>query len=92
MHLAYVEWFSPLLASPDINNRMYKVTKLVHTNHDSRRSVAVIPVESILCSVHLFPQFRSVTPHWDTFSALEQCDTFFVNPFSDRYNYLLFSK
>ncbi|KAN0103742.1 hypothetical protein V8E52_011679, partial [Russula decolorans] len=88
-HLAYVEWFSPLSASPDVNNCMYKVTKLVHKNCDSRQSVAIIPIESILCSIHLFPQFRSGTPpHWDTFSVLEQCDAFFVNPFSDRYNYL----
>lgn len=91
MYLAYVEWFSPLSASPDVNNRMYKVTKLVHKNHDSRRSVAIVPVESILCSIHLFPHFRSVPSHrWKTFSVLEECDTFYVNPFSDRYNYSMF--
>jgi len=95
MHLAYVEWFSPLPASPDINNLMYKVTKLVHKNRDSRRNVAIIPVESILCSVHLIPQFGPITPQdsdWDTFSVLEGCNTFFVNPFSDRYNYLTFCR
>ena len=91
MYLAYVEWFSPLSASPDVNNRMYKVTRLVHKNHDSRRSVAIVPVESIVCSVHLFPHSRSVTSHrHKTFSVLEECDAFYVNPFSDRYNYLIF--
>jgi hypothetical protein len=90
-HLVYVEWFSPLPASPNINNCMYKVNKLVYKNCDSRRSVTIVPIESILYSVHLFPQFKSVaSQHWDTFSVLEQCDTFFVNSFSDRYNYLTF--
>jgi len=90
-HLAYVEWFSPLSASPDVNNKMYKVTKLVHKDRNCFRNVAIIPVDSILCSIHLFPQFRSDTPrHWDTFSVLEQCDTFFINPFNDRYNYLMY--
>src|SRR6266849_370525 len=87
MYLAYIEWFSPLSASRDVNHLMYKVTKQVHKNQDSRRSVAIIPVNSILCSIHLLPQFRSATR---TYSALENCDTFFVNPFSDRYNYLTF--
>ncbi len=91
-HLTYVEWFSPLSASPNINSKMYKVTKLVHKDRDSFRSVAIISVDSILCSIHLLPQFRSVTPwHCDTFSVLEQCDTSFVNLFNDRYNYLMYS-
>jgi len=91
MYLAYIEWFSPLSALPDANSQMYKVTKLAHKNHDSRQSVAIIPIDSILCSIHLFPQFKSPTPqYWDTFSVLEQCNAFWVNPFSDRYNYLMY--
>ena len=27
-HLAYVQWFSPLSAVPDVNNGMYKITRL----------------------------------------------------------------
>ncbi len=47
------------------------------------RCGAIIPIELILCSVHLFP----VTPqHWDTFSVLDHCHTFFTNPFSHRHN------
>ncbi|KAN0118039.1 hypothetical protein V8E52_005626, partial [Russula decolorans] len=57
-----------------------------------RRCAAIIPVESIICSVHLFPRFGPQCPRdWDSFSVLEQCNTFYVNPFSDRYNYLIFS-
>src|SRR5260370_33472191 len=40
-HLTYVEWFSPLSASPDINNKMDKVTKLVHKDHNSFRHVII---------------------------------------------------
>src|SRR5216684_2807484 len=36
-HLAYIEWFSPLSASPNVNNKMYKVTKLVHKDHNCYR-------------------------------------------------------
>ena len=28
----------------------------------------------------------------NTFSVLDHCNTFFVNPFSDRHNYLLFGR
>jgi len=60
--------------------------------------MGVTPVELIPCSVHSFAQFGLVTPqasapqHWDTFSVLDHCHTFFVNPFSDRHNYLLFAQ
>jgi hypothetical protein len=88
-HLAYVEWFSPLSATPDNHSSMYKISRLVH---HGRRRAAIIPVERIMCSVHLLPRFGPATPHdWKSFSVLDQCNTFYVNPFSDRHNYLLFS-
>ncbi|KAI9429265.1 hypothetical protein H4582DRAFT_1827220 [Lactarius indigo] len=86
-YLAYVEWFSPLSATPDNNNLMYKVSRLIHQD---RRRAAIIPVESVLCSVHLLPRLTGpVGPHnCNSFSVLDQCSTFYVNPFSDRYIYL----
>ena len=87
-HIAYVEWFSPLSATRDANHLMYKVTR---STRAGRRSGAIIPVESILCSVHLIPQFGSTVPQsWNTFSVLEECHTFFINPFIDRNNYVIF--
>jgi hypothetical protein len=89
-HLAYIEWFSPLSTTRDANHLMYKVTRSTHSGH---RTGAIVSVESILCSVHLIPDFGPIVPqNWNTFSVLEQCDTFFVNPFVDRHNYMLFSK
>ena len=88
-HLVYVEWFSPLSATWDVNHQMYRVTRLMH---GGQRRATVIPVESILGSVHLLPRFGPMTPHdWNSFSVLDQCGTFYVNLFSDRHNYLIFS-
>ncbi|KAF8265448.1 hypothetical protein EI94DRAFT_1858251 [Lactarius quietus] len=87
IHLAYAEWFSPLSTSRDPNHKLYKVTRSML---GGKRCATVIPVESILGSVHLLPRFGPTPPHWSSFSALEQCNTFYVNPFSDRQNYLRF--
>jgi hypothetical protein len=88
-HLAYVEWFSPIPITPGPNHLLYRVTRLAH--HGQRRA-SIIPVESILRSVHLFPVFGQRAPReWNTFSVLELCNTFYINPFSDRDNYMVFS-
>jgi hypothetical protein len=59
--------------------------------HGGRRRATVIPVETILGSIHLLPQFHpTIPPHWKSFTVLEQCNAFYVNPFSDRHNFLLF--
>ncbi|KAH9058056.1 hypothetical protein EDB87DRAFT_1675459 [Lactarius vividus] len=86
-YLAYVEWFSPLSATPDNNNLMYKVSRLIHQD---RRRAAIVPIEGILCSVHLLPHLTGpVGPHnCNSFSVLDRCSTFYVNPFSDRHIYL----
>ncbi|KAI9457974.1 hypothetical protein BJY52DRAFT_1204447 [Lactarius psammicola] len=87
-HLAYVEWFSPIPTTPDANHLMYRVSRLVH---NGRRRASIIPVDSILSSIHLYPRFGHHTPReWNTYSVLELCHTFYINPFSDRDTYLLF--
>ena len=88
-HLAYVEWFTPLPATPDPVNHMYKVSRMFH-NHE--RHASIIPLESILCSVHLFPRFGPDTPQdWDPSTVLEDCQSFYVNPFCNRNSYLRFA-
>ena len=86
-HLAYVEWFSPIPTTPDTNHQMYRVTRLVH---NGRRQASIIPVHSILSSIHLFPRFGSYTPQWSIHSVMELCHSFYINPFSDRDTFLLF--
>jgi len=85
-YLAYVEWFSPLSAAPDRKHKMYKVTRSIQ---NGRRSASIIQVDSILGSVHLFPRFGATTPQeWNTFTVLDHCNTFYVNPFAHIDSYL----
>jgi hypothetical protein len=87
-HLAYVEWFSPIPTNHGADHLLYKVTRL--TQHGRRRA-SIIPVDTILRSVHLLPIFGQPTPReWNTFSVLELCNAFYVNPFSDRDSYMVF--
>ena len=89
-YLAYIEWFSPLSAARNADHLMYRVTQ---STRNGSWSAEIIPVGSILCSVHLIPQLGPMVPqNMCTFSVLKQCHTFFINPFSDRYNYLKFSR
>jgi hypothetical protein len=88
-HLAYVEWFSPIPVTPGSNHGLYRVNRLMH---HGRRRATIIPVNTILHSVHLFPIFGPLIPQeWNMFSVLELCNNFYVNPFSDRDNYLMLS-
>ncbi|KAI9434821.1 hypothetical protein H4582DRAFT_2174356 [Lactarius indigo] len=88
-HLAYMEWFSPIPTTPDSNSRLFKVSRLTR---NSRRLASVIPVDDIYSSVHLLPHFGQLgdTPGCNTFSVLELCQSFYINPFSSRDIYLLF--
>ena len=84
-YLAYVEWFTPFPNSPDQNHLLYKISKLrVH----GEQQVSIVPVQLIRQSVHLFPKFGLVAPdEWKSTNVLDLCQTFFTNPFSDRFPY-----
>ena len=85
-HLAYVEWFSPLSTTPDPRHMLHRVLRLTRRG---RRCAGVIPADSILGSVHLIPRFGRVVPQeWNSFTVLEQCESFYVNPFNDVDTYL----
>jgi hypothetical protein len=86
-HLAYVEWFTPLPAMPEPKHLMYKVSRMMSRGY---QCADIIPVESILRSVHLIPRFGPTPQEWSSYSVLEQCHTFYVNPFTDIDNYLTF--
>jgi hypothetical protein len=54
----------------------------------------MISVDTIVSSVHLFPRFvqnSSPPEDWNSFSILEHCHSFYINPLSDRDTFLLFS-
>ncbi|KAH8994678.1 hypothetical protein EDB86DRAFT_3064651 [Lactarius hatsudake] len=75
-YLAYVEWFSPPSA-PDESHGMYQISR-----------TSIIPLEDVCRSVQLFPVFGSVLPQqWQGSTMLEECRTFYINPFLDRHLY-----
>jgi|SRR5882757_3795922 len=85
-HLAYVEWFSPFALNPGNNHGMYAITRSLK---DGKRLASVIPVSDIARTVVLFPKFGPLTPReWTCNNVLDECTTFYVNPFTDRHSYL----
>src|SRR6201996_6178064 len=82
--LAYVEWFSPL-SVPDENHGMYCVSRSYRNGH---RLASIIPLTEVCRSVQLFPMFGPVVPReWQSLTVLEDCQTFYINPFLDRHMY-----
>jgi len=67
---------------------MYKVSRSVQ---NGQQNMAIIPVELIISSIHLLPQFVPTgSQEWNAFTALERCHTFYINPFTDAYIYSKF--
>src|SRR4029077_706212 len=90
-YLAYIEWFNPIPTMPDSNHGMYRVSRSFNR---WRRRASIIPVDTITSSVHLFPRIipdSSPREGWNSFTVLEHCHSFYVNPFSDRDTFLFFS-
>src|ERR1700677_5065598 len=83
-NLAYVEWFSPLSA-PDGSHGMYRVSR---SYRNGRRLASIIPLAEVCRSVQLFPAFGPVMPeNWQSPTVLDECRSFYINPFLDRHMY-----
>jgi hypothetical protein len=84
-----MEWFSPIPVTCNSDSQLFRVARLTQNGW---QCASIISVESILCSVHLLPVFGPKVPQaWNTFNVLELCNTFYINPFSNRDSYLLLS-
>ncbi|CDO77773.1 hypothetical protein BN946_scf185041.g5 [Trametes cinnabarina] len=84
-HLAYVEWFSRFTTAPDRNSRLYKVFRIVQ---DEQHIASILPVSLIERSVHLIPKWPSTVPrHWTCENILEECSSFYINPFKDVHTF-----
>ena len=47
-----------------------------------------MPLTDVCRSVQLFPVFGPVMPQeWQSLTVLEDCQTFYINPFLDRHMY-----
>ncbi|KAN0140702.1 hypothetical protein V8E53_001529 [Lactarius tabidus] len=82
--LAYIEWFTPF-SRPDESHGMHRVSRSLR---NGRRLASIVPLAEVCRSVQLFPVFGPVTPpHWQGSTVLEECRSFYVNPFLDRHLY-----
>lgn len=87
-HLAYIEWFTAFTA-PDRHTGLYKISRCRNTQQE--RLASVIEVRNIRHSCHLYPACTGQYPReWTSSTVLDQCDTFFVSPFSDQHMYMTF--
>ncbi|KAI0078950.1 hypothetical protein K474DRAFT_1593052 [Panus rudis PR-1116 ss-1] len=81
-YFAYVEWFTKF-NHPDPVHGMYKISRSMSRGE---RTAAIIPLENIRRSIHLFPVFgASVSQEWSSENVLEECTSFYVNSYTDRH-------
>lgn len=67
---------------------MFKVS---HSTHNFRRHASVIPVTQIVCSCHLLPIWgKRADPTWTSNNVLDKCTRFFVNPYLQHHDFILF--
>ncbi|KAK7029714.1 hypothetical protein R3P38DRAFT_3314401 [Favolaschia claudopus] len=84
--LAYVEWYKPF-NRPVSDLGMYQLS-LSSRNH--RQNAQIIPVSDIMRSCHLIPVFgRHVDSTWTSEQVLNQCKSFFLNPYLRHYDFYL---
>ncbi|KAG1860757.1 hypothetical protein F4604DRAFT_1882538 [Suillus subluteus] len=87
-HLAYVEWFTPFPPAADRNSRLYKLSQSLRRGDTV---ASIVPVANIERSVHLIPRFGVMAPReWMSDTVLEDCDTFWLNLYIDRYTFSMF--
>ncbi len=88
-HLAYVEWYTDIPSRPDPNHGLYKISPQ-RDQHGSGIIGSIIPISDIIRSIHLFPVFGPFAPNdWTPKNVLDHCQTFYLNPFTDRELYRL---
>ncbi|OBZ77534.1 hypothetical protein A0H81_01917, partial [Grifola frondosa] len=85
-HLAYVELFTPFTKQPEPHSKLYKVARSF--SGMTRRAV-VMPLTTIFRSCHLMPDWGGVADKtWSADTILEECEMFYLNPFSDHHMYI----
>ncbi|KAG1865424.1 hypothetical protein F4604DRAFT_1586067 [Suillus subluteus] len=87
-HFAYIEWFEPFTSAPDQHHGLYK---LLRSLRGGEKVASIVPLANIVRSVHLMPNFGAVVPReWTSDTVLDNCNTFWLNSYIDRYTFSLF--
>jgi hypothetical protein len=56
------------------------------------RAASIIPLTDVCRSVQLFPVFGPVAhQNWQSLTVLEECQSFYINPFLNKHMYRNFS-
>ncbi|KAI0701573.1 hypothetical protein C8T65DRAFT_579586, partial [Cerioporus squamosus] len=85
-HLAYVELYTPFKDAPEPYIQLYKIMR---SYREMKRHAVVLPVQQIFRSCHLLPVCGSrINRAWTSDTVLEECDTMYLNSFSDHHMYL----
>ncbi|KAJ3769430.1 hypothetical protein FB446DRAFT_812086 [Lentinula raphanica] len=85
-HLVYVEWFTKFPRSPEAFSGLYRVKRNVLA--DGKVAASILPLESIMRSVHLFPKWGGTVPaEWTSESVLDKAPSFTLNVFKDNRSY-----
>ncbi|KAG2131435.1 uncharacterized protein EDB93DRAFT_1323215 [Suillus bovinus] len=84
-HLAYIEWFMPFRSTPDQCHRLYKLSRSFRGGEEL---TSIVPLANIVRSVHLIPNFGAIVPQeWTSDTVLDDCNTFWLNSYLDRYTF-----
>ncbi|THU82094.1 hypothetical protein K435DRAFT_831729 [Dendrothele bispora CBS 962.96] len=84
-HLAYIEWFTKFV-NQEPHSGLFQVKP--QKKSDGTPVVAVIPVDIIQRSVHLFPRWGgSVPSKWSSETVLSESTSFLVNVFKNNHTY-----
>jgi len=87
-YLAYIEWFTPFPPTPEQSHGLYKLSKALQGGH---RVASVVPLANVMRSVHLIPNFGAIAPReWTSDGVLDDCNTFWLNLYLDRYTFAIF--
>ncbi|KAG1852819.1 hypothetical protein DFJ58DRAFT_661113, partial [Suillus subalutaceus] len=85
---AYIEWFEPFTSAPDRHHGLYKLSRSLR---GGEKVASIVPLANIVRSVHLMPNFGAVVPReWTSDTVLDNCNTFWLNSYIDRYTFSLF--
>ncbi|THU90457.1 hypothetical protein K435DRAFT_911965 [Dendrothele bispora CBS 962.96] len=86
-HLAYVEWFTKFARQPEPYSELYRVK--LQKKSDGLPAVSVVPLDRIICSVHLYPKWGGAVPSgWTSETVLDDCTSFLVSIFKDSRTYI----